>query len=88
MAAIVPGVLVARPGALLPGHAVRIACSNLTGPELPALLGVDLLGATARPVPAARQAALAAFSGDAVDVVFLHGHLVTERLGAPIDGCC
>jgi len=83
MAAAVPGVLVARPGTLLPGRAVRIACSTMTGPDLPALLGIDLLGATAQPVQAAaRQAALAAYSGDAVDAVFLQGHRVPQRLAA------
>jgi hypothetical protein len=67
----------------MPARPVRIACSGLTGPDLPALLGIDLLGVQAEPVAVAgRQGALTAFSSGAVDAAFLHGDLVPERLAA------
>jgi len=64
---------------------MRVACAGgVAGPDLPALLGLELLGARPEPVfgltePAAVQSA---FAQGSVDAVFLHGHGVPEQFAA------
>jgi hypothetical protein len=86
LAGFTPGVVVARggPAAFGPGGAPRLAAGAPAGPELPALLGIELLGAQIQPVfdlgdPAAADDAL---KRGAVDAVFVGGHKVPERVAA------
>lgn len=82
------GVLVARAGpgrsTLAPGGRLRIAAAGPSGPEMAALLGVELLGA--EPVPvfglADPEAVRLAFARAEIDLVFLCGSRVPERLAA------
>ncbi len=83
LASLSSGVLVARGGGGgLAGRTLRTAASTATGPELPALLGLSMLGA--RPAPAfglsEPEDAAAALRADRVDAVFLAGHDVPARL--------
>ena len=86
LASLNSGVLVARGdgGGSLAGRTLRVAASTATGPELPALLGLSMLGA--RPAPAfglsEPQDAEAALRAGRVDAVFLAGHDVPARLRA------
>jgi hypothetical protein len=86
MAGVAPAVVVGRPGiaALRRGARVRIAAASPAGPDLPALLGIDLLGARAEPVfgLAEDEATQNAFVVDAVDAVFVRGHHVPEQVAA------
>jgi hypothetical protein len=85
MAGVTPGLVVGR--AAVPAHDGRIriaAAGGVAGPDLPALLGCDLLGARPEPIPGLTDhaAVQSAFAQGAVDVVFLHGHGVREQLAA------
>jgi hypothetical protein len=83
MAGMTHAVIAGRPGALTPGGRVRIPVSSAGGDELPALLGLELLGLHTQPVPAFPERSLAeAFANQAIDVVFLHGHNVADQLAA------
>jgi hypothetical protein len=77
MTGLTPGVLASRvPGsALRPGSRLRVATSVPAGPELAALLGLDLMGVEPVPVFGLRETeiALAALRGRVVDAVFLTG---------------
>jgi len=86
LAGATSGVVVARagPSAFGPGARPRLAVSTLTGAELPALLGIDLLGAQVVPVfdlvePVQARNAL---QQGAVDAVYVSGHKVPERVAA------
>ncbi len=84
LAGATSGVVVARagPSAFGPGTRPRLAASSPTGPELPALLGIELLGAQVVPVfdiETPDQARDALRQG-AVDAVFVGGHKVPERV--------
>jgi hypothetical protein len=78
-----PGVVVSRVplGALPAGARLRIAAADPAGPDLPALLGLELLRIEA--APAFRidsfAAARAALASRAVDAVLLHGEDVPAR---------
>ncbi len=84
MAGVTPGIVAGRVGsnALARGSGVRIAAASPAGPDMAALLGIELLGAT--PIPAFgltdATAARDAFLRREVDLVFLHGRQVPERL--------
>ncbi len=82
LAGLSSGILIGRDAMPdLRGRPIRVAASTATGPELPALLGLSLLGATVRPVfglSEPRDAAAALESGR-VDAVFLSGHDVPAR---------
>ncbi|MGH7121811.1 MAG: hypothetical protein ACREFP_22935 [Acetobacteraceae bacterium] len=84
LAGVSPAVLAGRVplSALRSRQTLRIAASSPTGPELPALLGLDLLGAHAAPVfgMATPQQGLAALTGGSVDLMLLHGEEVPERV--------
>ena len=86
IAGMSPGVVALRGGraGLAAGRKIRIATASPIGPELAALLGVDLLGAQPVPVPglmddAAIRAALAKGS---IDGVLLRGRKVAEKVAA------
>jgi hypothetical protein len=86
LAGVTPGVMVSRlgPPGFGPSGKPRIAASSPVGPELPALLGVDLLGGLAVPVfglSEPDQTSTALQRGE-VDAVFVHGHKVPERVAA------
>ena len=79
MAGITPGLVVSRraPG----GAPVRLAASSAAGPELPAMLALDLLGADWSPVfGLVDGAAVDALIGGRVDAVCLRGRRVPELL--------
>ncbi len=84
LAGATSGVLVARvgPSAFGPGARVRIAASSPTGAELPALLGIDLLGARSVPVFGLGEPEHArdALRQGGVDAVFVSGHSVPEQV--------
>ncbi len=80
MAAVAPATLIARSGALTPNRPVRLAATGPAGADLPAILGIDLLGARAVLVPARPpEAQIASFERGDVDAIFLRGHRVVER---------
>ncbi len=83
LASLSSGVLVGRDRpAGLDGQVLRTAASTVAGPELPALLGLSLLGADPAPVFGLSQAddAARALADGRVDAVFLTGHDVPQRL--------
>jgi hypothetical protein len=85
MAGAAPGLVAGRRAVPAQDGHMRVACAGgVAGPDLPALLGLELLGARPEPVfgltePAAVQSA---FAQGAVDAVFLHGHSVPEQFAA------
>ncbi len=83
MAAIAPGVVVARPGSVIPGRPLRLASAGPAGPDLPAVLGLDLLGVGLDLLPPLGDDALQAAIGQGgVDAAFLHGHRVPAQAKA------
>lgn len=84
MAGTSAGIVVGRPTVLAPNGRARVAAATPTGAELPALLGIHLLGARMEPVFGLGEpaAALSAFSQGAADAVLLRGHRVPEQLAA------
>jgi hypothetical protein len=93
LAGTTPAVVAMRGGAaaLVPGSKLRVAVGSPAGPELAALLALDMLGAQPVAVagPMDEEAARAALAKDSVDAVLLHGRRVPEQvqtlaaLGAP-----
>ncbi|MCQ8277240.1 hypothetical protein NFI95_02095 [Acetobacteraceae bacterium KSS8] len=82
LASLSSGILMGRDSALdLRKRTVRVAASTATGPELPALLGLSMLGAAVQPVfgLSEPQDAVAALASDRVDAVFLSGPDVPAR---------
>jgi len=77
MAGLTSGVLASRVPAreLRPGARLRVATSTPAGPELPALLGLDLMGVEPVPAFGLRDAArsLQALRANVVDAVFIGG---------------
>jgi len=84
MAGVTPAIVVARPDAtpLEAGHPIRLAASGPVGPQLPALLGLDLLGAHLVPVfgLVGREAIDAAFVAGNVDAVLAWGQNVPQQV--------
>ena len=82
MAGVNACIVAGRPAALSGDRGLRIAAAGPAGPEMPALLGCDLLGARIEPVfgLAEPDAARKAFAQNAVDAVFLRGHNVPGQL--------
>jgi hypothetical protein len=79
-AALSHGIVMARAGTLVPGQHVRLPSSNLAGSDLPAALGLELLGLHVEPVlPLADDALPGAIAQGAVDAVFLRGHKVVDQ---------
>lgn len=83
MVAVAPGVVMARPGSVVPGGRLRLASSGPAGIDLPAVLGFDLLGVRADLLPALGEDALkAAMAQGGIDGAFLHGHKVPDQAAA------
>lgn len=82
IAAVSPAVVVGRPGILASGRPIRIAAASPGGVNLPAVLGIELLGARAQLMPElTRQGAIqAGLSQNRVDAVLLRGHNVVEQV--------
>lgn len=84
LAGVSPAVLVGRVplSALGPRATPRIAAAGPTGPELPVLIALDLLGTNAAPVfgLGTEQDAQAALAAGSVDLILLHGENVPQRL--------
>jgi hypothetical protein len=95
MAGVTPAIVMVRPDAMKPGpgRLVRLAASGPVGPQLPALLGLDLLGAHVTPIfgLVEQAAAAAAFASGKVDAVLAWGQNVPQQVadlrqsgGAPL----
>ena len=86
MAGVTPGIIMARPAATRPGadRIVRVAASGPVGPQLPALLGLDLLGMRVAPVfgLVEPEAAHAAFVADKADAVLVCGQNAPQQVAA------
>jgi hypothetical protein len=83
MAVVTPGLVVARPGATGADRKPRFATSGPAGVDLPAVLGLELLGSRVELLPAlAEGSESAAFAGGSIDAVFLRGHKVAEQAAA------
>ena len=86
MSGVTPAVVVSRvPSDALPsGAKLRIAAAGPAGPDLAALLAVELLGVEAVPLfnVQDRAAAESAFGAHAVDALFLCGEDVPQRAAA------
>jgi hypothetical protein len=81
LAGVTPGLVVSRLSVarVMGGFPVRIAAINSTGPELPAMLALELLGAKWEPLfGLSDTAAMDALGQGQVDVVCLHGRRVAE----------
>ncbi|MBV9785403.1 MAG: hypothetical protein JO264_16460 [Acidisphaera sp.] len=86
MAGLYSGVVAGRlpAGGLASGRPIRVAAAGPIGPDLPALLALDLLGAPVVPVFGIADAAAArqALVQGRVDLVFLHGSQVPNQVAA------
>jgi hypothetical protein len=86
MAGITPGIVVTSRDAtpLNEGGTVRVAASGPVGPQLPALFGLDLLGARVAPVfgLVEQEAINAAFVAGKVDAVLTWGQNVPQQVAA------
>jgi hypothetical protein len=86
IAGVSPGVVALRGGraALAPGRKIRIATAGPIGPELAALLGVDLLGAQPIPVTGLMDdaAVRTALVTGSVDGVLLRGRKVADQVAS------
>jgi len=80
---IAPAVVVGRANALAAGRPVRIAVTGLNGPDLSAVLGIELLGARAEPVLLGdADAVRRGFASGRIDAALLRGHRVPEQVKA------
>jgi hypothetical protein len=86
MAGVTAAIVMARPDAasLGTGSSVRVAASGPIGPQLPALLGLDLLGASIVPVfdLIGQEAATTAYAEGKVDAVLTWGQNVPRQVAA------
>lgn len=84
LAGVGAGVLTSRiqAAALGQGSWLRVAVNGPTGPELAALLGIELMGLRMVPVAgiAGSAACRAALAAGHVDAVFVHGPTLTQQL--------
>jgi hypothetical protein len=87
MACVTPGVVVGRAATFAAGGSVRVAAAHPAGHDLPAVLGIELLGGRAELVPGAveEDALQTAFARNAVDAVLLRGHKVPDQAKALAD---
>ena len=81
MACVAPAVVAGHPAAFAAGGVVRIAADHPAGHALPAVLGIELLGARAQLVPVVADdgTLLEALTHNAVDAVLLRGHNVPSQ---------
>jgi hypothetical protein len=84
MACTTPAVVVGRPAAFNSAGAIRIAAATPAGPNLPILLGVEMLGQRAQLVHVFEdeRSLRDAFARNAVDGILLRGHRVPQRVQA------
>jgi hypothetical protein len=84
MAGATSAILVARPGLVAKNSRARLAAASPIGAELPAMLGLDLLGVPMQPVFGLEDATASrtAFVNGEVDAVFLHGQHVLDQFSA------
>ena len=84
MAGVTPAIVAGRPGVGLPGQGLRVAAAGPSGPEMAALLALDLIGANPVAVFGLMETAVVrdAFARREVDLVFVSGRNVPERLSA------
>jgi hypothetical protein len=83
MVAVSSGVVVARPGTAVPGRRVRLAAASPAGVDLPAVLGLEILGARVDLLPPlSEEAQLATIAQGGVDVAFAHGHNAESQIRA------
>ena len=84
MAGVNSAIVVARQAAGTPNGVIRIGAAGPAGPDLPALLGLDLLGMRSAPVFGLADAGQLqnAFNQRAVDAVILRGHYMRDQLAA------
>jgi hypothetical protein len=84
MACVAPAVLVGRRAVFDAPDTVRIAAASPAGPDMPAVLGIELLGHRAELVPGITEdhALPAAYAGNAIDAVLLRGHRVPAQAAA------
>jgi hypothetical protein len=84
MACVTPAVVVGRPAAFASGGVLRIAAAHPAGHDLPAVLGIELLGGRAVLVPGAveEDALQTVFARNAVDAILLRGHKVPAQAKA------
>jgi hypothetical protein len=81
-----PGLVMGRPDALRAGRKPRMAIPTPAGGDLPAILGLELLGSRIQPVPALPEGAeIDALTKGIVDVVFLRGYKVPAQARALAD---
>jgi hypothetical protein len=87
MACVAPAIVVGRAATFAAGGSVRIAAADPAGHDLPAVLGIELLGGRAQLVPgiAETDSLQAAFARNAVDAVLLRGHKVPDQAKALVD---
>ncbi|MGE0417260.1 MAG: hypothetical protein AB7O80_10665 [Acetobacteraceae bacterium] len=80
MSCMTPGAVIFRPGTVASRKPVRVASAGFATADLTALLGLELLGSVAVPVPVARPAdLLPVFAQRAVDAVLVRGHNVGDQ---------
>jgi hypothetical protein len=83
MTVLTPGIVVTRPGPLSANRRLRFATPCVAGSDLPAVLGLELLGSRIDPLPAmAEGSEPGALRDGAVDAVFLRGHKVPQQVAA------
>ena len=87
MACLTPAVVVGRAATFAAGGTVRVAAAHPAGRDLPAVLGIELLGGRAELVPGVveEDALQVAFARNAVDAVLLRGHKVPALVQAVRD---
>jgi hypothetical protein len=88
MACVTPAIVVGRPAVFAAGGTVRIAADHPAGHDLPAVLGIELLGGRAQLVPGVGEqedALQGAFARNMVDAVLLRGHKVPAQALALVD---
>jgi hypothetical protein len=84
MACVTPAVVVARGSAFAAPGVIRVAATTPAGLQLPALLGIEMLGQRVQPVRAFQdeRSLHEAFARHAVDAVLLRGHNVPQQAAA------
>jgi hypothetical protein len=83
MVAVSPGIVMARPGVMDGGRRLRMASPGPASIDLPAILGIEILGREVNLLPPlGDEAQLAAIAQGGIDVAYLHGHKVPEQVRA------
>lgn len=83
VAGVAPAVVCGRAAAWKPGDKIRVGMAGPVGPDLAAMLGLELAGLTPEPVFGVldQGAAAQALAARAIDAVLLRGAGVTANLG-------